>query len=144
MKNILFLCTGNSCRSVLAEAYMNAASGGQWQAFSAGSTPAGAVHPMALAALKELGLPDAGYRSKSWDEFAGRDASQMHQIVTVCDNAAGEACPVWPGHPATAHWPFPDPATYQGSEDAVRAHFREVFAMIKKRLDGFLADEVRR
>ena len=123
---------------------MNAASGGQWQAFSAGSTPAGAVHPMALATLKELGLPDAGYRSKSWNEFAGPDAPQMHQIVTVCDNAAGEACPVWPGHPATAHWPFPDPARHRGSSAAVRAHFRKVFARIRKRLDGCLADEVRR
>ena len=91
MKNILFLCTGNSCRSVLAEAYMNAAANGQWRAFSAGSTPTGAVHPMALATLKELGLPDAGYRSKSWDEFAGPEAPEIHQIVTVCDNAAGEA-----------------------------------------------------
>ena len=144
MKNILFLCTGNSCRSVPAEAYLNATSGGQWQAFSACSTPAAAVHPMALATLKELGLPDAGHRSKSWNEFAGPDAPQMHQIVTVCDNAAGEVCLVWPGHPATAHWPFPDPAKYRGSEDAVQADFREVFAMIKKRLDGFLADKMRR
>ena len=140
MKNILFLCSGNSCRSVLAEAYMNAASGGQWQAFSASSTPVRAVHRVALATLKELGLPDAGYRSKSWNKFAGPDAPKMHQIVTVCDNADGEACPVWPGHPATAHWPFPDPAKYKGSEDAVWVHFRVVFAMIKKCLDGFLAD----
>ena len=120
---------------------MNAAGAGRWQAFSAGSTPTGTVHPMALATLKELGLIHTGYRSKSWDEFAGPAAPEMDQIVTVCDNAAGEACPVWPGHPAVAHWPFPDPAKYQGSEEAVRAHFREVFAMIKKRLDAFLAAE---
>ncbi|MEC8094681.1 MAG: arsenate reductase ArsC, partial [Pseudomonadota bacterium] len=132
MKNVLLLCTGNSCRSVLAEAYMNAAGAGRWQAFSAGSTPTGTVHPRALATLKELGLIHTGYRSKSWDEFAGPAAPQMDQIVTVCDNAAGETCPVWPGHPATAHWPFPDPAKYQGSEEAVRVHFREVFSMIKK------------
>ena len=141
MKNILFLCTGNSCRSVLAEAYMNAAGAGEWQAFSAGSTPTGTVHPMALATLRDLGLINTGYRSKSWDEFATTQAPEMHQIVPVCDNAPGEACPVWPGHPATAHWPFPDPAKYQGSEEAVRAHFREVFAMIKIRLDTFLAAE---
>ena len=119
---------------------MNAAGAGQWQAFSAGSTPTGTVHPMALATLKELGLPHTGYRSKSWDEFAGPQAPEMDQIVTVCDNAAGEACPVWPGHPAVA-LAVSDPAKYQGSEEAVRAHFREVFAMIKKRLDAFLATE---
>ena len=96
---------------------------------------------MALATLKELGLIHTGYRSKSWDEFARPAAPEMDLIVTVCANAAGEACPVWPGHPATAHWPFPDPAKYQGSEEAVRVHFREVFAMIKKRLDAFLAAE---
>ena len=141
MKNVLFLCTGNSCRSVLAEAYMNAAGAGRWQAFSAGSTPKGTVHPKALATLKELGLIHTGYRSKSWDEFARPAAPEMDLIVTVCDNAAGEACPVWPGHPATAHWPFPDPAKYQVSEETVQVHFREVFAVIKKRLDAFLAAE---
>ena len=141
MKNVLFLCTGNSCRSVLAEAYMNAAGAGRWQAFSAGSTPTGTVHPKALATLKELGLIHTGYRSKSWDEFARQAAPEMDLIVTVCDNAAGEACPVWPGHPATAHWPFPDPAKYQVSEETVQVHFREVFAVIKKRLDAFLAAE---
>ena len=96
---------------------------------------------MALATLKDLALPHEGFRSKSWDEFAGDAVPVMHQIVTVCDNAAGEACPVWPGHPATAHWPFPDPAKFQGSDEEVRAHFRGVFAMIKKRLDLFLASE---
>ena len=98
MKNILFLCTGNSCRSMLAEAYMNTAGAGQWQAFSAGSTPTGTVHPMALATLKELGLPHTGYRSKSWDEFATPQAPEMDQIVTVCDNATGpKLCPCWSG-----------------------------------------------
>ncbi len=105
---------------------MNTAGAGQWQAFSAGSAPAGRVHPMALATLKELGLINTGHRSKSWEEFATPQAPEMDQVVTVCDNAAGKACPVWPGHPAVAHWPFPDPAKYQGSEEAVRAHFREV------------------
>lgn len=139
MKNILFLCTGNSCRSVLAEAYMNHAGDG-WTAYSAGSTPTGDVHPMALDTLAGLGI-DAGYaRSKSWDEFGGADAPRMDVIVTVCDNAAGETCPVWPGHPTTYHWPFPDPAKFAGSEEDMKAHFREVFAMIKAKLDGFLSE----
>ena len=122
---------------------MNAARAGLWQAFSAGSTPTGTVHPMALATLKELSLINTGYRSKSYNEFATPQALETHQIVTVCDNAPGKACPAWPGHPATAHWPFPDAAKFQGSEEAVRAHFREVFAMIKKRLETFLAAEGR-
>ena len=140
MKNILFLCTGNSCRSVLAEAYMNYAGDG-WQAYSAGSTPTGEVHPMALETLAALGIEADYARSKSWDEFGAVDAPQMDVIVTVCDSAAGEACPIWPGHPTTYHWPFPDPAKFSGSVEDTRDHFREVFAMIKKQLDGFLADK---
>ncbi len=140
MKNILFLCTGNSCRSVLAEAYMNYAGDG-WQAYSAGSTPTGEVHPMALETLAALGIEVDYARSKSWDEFGAADAPQMDVIVTVCDSAAGEACPIWPGHPTTYHWPFPDPAKFSGSVEDTRDHFREVFAMIKKQLDGFLADK---
>ncbi len=140
MKNILFLCTGNSCRSVLAEAYMNHAAA-DWQAYSAGSTPTGEVHPMALETLAALGIEADYARSKSWDEFGGSDAPQMDVIVTVCDNAAGETCPIWPGHPTSHHWPFPDPAKFSGSQEETETHFREVFAMIKKQLDGFLADE---
>jgi arsenate reductase len=140
MKNILFLCTGNSCRSVLAEAYMTAASHGAWQAFSAGSAPTGQVHPMALATLRDLGLPSEGFRSKSWDEFAQADAPQMDVIVTVCDNAAGEVCPVWPGHPTSFHWPFPDPAAFEGNTEQTAAHFHAVMKLIQKQLDGFIAD----
>ena len=143
MKNILFLCTGNSCRSVLAEAYITAASQGAWRGFSAGSQPTGTVHPMALATLRDLGLPTEGYRSKSWDEFAqapAMDVPAMDVIVTVCDNAAGETCPVWPGHPATYHWPFPDPAAFQGEAAQVAAHFHDVMNLIQAQIDGFLAD----
>ena len=142
MKNILFLCTGNSCRSVLAEAYLNhAGKAAGWRAFSAGSTPTGEVHPMALQTLADLGIA-AGYaRSKSWDAFGGGEALEMDVIVTVCDNAAGETCPIWPGHPTTYHWPFPDPAKFSGTADEARTHFREVFAMIKARLDAFLKEQ---
>src|SRR5258706_8700835 len=108
--NVLFLCTGNSARSILAEALLNRLGAGRFQAYSAGSFPKGAVHPLALETLAAHGLPAAGYRSKSWDEFAGVDAPAMDQIVTVCDNAAKETCPVWPGHPVTAHWSVEDPA----------------------------------
>ena len=140
MKNILILCTGNSCRSILAQAYINHVSD-KWLAYSAGSQPTGEVHPMALETLTSLGI-DASYaRSKNWDEFAGADAPMMDVIATVCDSAAGETCPVWPGRPTTYHWPFPDPAKYSGSEEDTRIHFREVFAMIKKRIDNFLACE---
>ena len=140
MKNFLFLCTGNSCRSVLAEAYMTAAGHGAWQAFSAGSAPTGQVHPMALATLRDLGLPSEGFRSKSWDEFAQAEAPQMDVIVTVCDNAAVEVCPVWPGHPPSFHWPFPDPAAFEGNTEQTAAHFHAVMKLIQKQLDGFIAD----
>ena len=142
MKNILFLCTGNSCRSVLAEAYMNHIGRDfDWQAFSAGSTPTGEVHPIALETLTDLGI-EAGYaRSKSWDEFGGKAVPEMDAIVTVCDNAAGETCPIWPGHPTTYHWPFPDPAKFSGTPEEARTHFHEVFAMIKARLDAFLKEQ---
>ena len=140
MKNILILCTGNSCRSILAQAYINHVSD-KWLAYSAGSQPTGEVHPMALETLTSLGINASYARSKNWDEFAGADAPMMDVIATVCDSAAGETCPVWPGHPTTYHWPFPDPAKYSGSEEDTRIHFREVFAMIKKRIDNFLACE---
>ena len=140
MRNILILCTGNSCRSVLAEAYINHVSD-EWRAFSAGSQPSGEVHPLAIETLESSGI-DANYtRSKSWNEFACADAPVMDVIVTVCDNAAGETCPVWPGHPTTYHWPFSDPAKFSGSDDDIRAHFREVFAMIKQRMDNFLTNK---
>lgn len=143
MKNILFLCTGNSCRSVLAEAYMQHAGNGLWRAHSAGSTPTGHVHPMALETLASLGLPHQGFSSKSWDVFSHGSAAEtaMDVIVTVCDNAAGETCPVWPGHPTTYHWPFPDPAHFVGSDEETRAHFKKVFDMIKSRIDTFLQNE---
>ena len=120
---------------------MNAAGAGKWQGFSAGLSPTGTMLTMALARLRGLGLVDTGYRSKSWDEFAGPAAPEMDQIVTVCDNAAGEACLIWPGHPVGVHWRFPDPAIFQGSEEAVRGHFIVIFAMIKRRLDIFVAAE---
>ena len=140
MRNILILCTGNSCRSILAQAYINHVSD-KWLAYSAGSQPTGEVHPMALETLTSLGINASYARSKNWDEFAGADAPMMDVIATVCDSAAGETCPVWPGRPTTYHWPFPDPAKYSGSEEDTRIHFREVFAMIKKRIDNFLACE---
>ena len=140
MKNILILCTGNSCRSILAEAYINNMSD-KWRAYSAGSRPTGEVHPLALETLASQGIDASYVRSKNWHEFTGSNAPHMDVIVTVCDNAAGETCPAWPGYPTTYHWPFPDPAKFSDSDAAARAHFRNVFAMIKKRIDDFLADE---
>ena len=140
MKNILILCTGNSCRSILAEAYINNMSD-KWRAYSAGSRPTGEVHPIALEILASQAIDASFVRSKNWLEFTGSDAPHMDVIVTVCDNAAGETCPAWPGYPTTYHWPFPDPAKFSGSDAAARAHFRNVFAMIKKRIDDLLADE---
>jgi len=137
--NILFLCTGNSARSVLCEAYMNTKGAGRFRAFSAGSHPAGAVNPFTLELLKSSGLPTEGYRSKNWDEFAAPDAPKMDIVITVCDQAAGEVCPVWPGQPITAHWGFPDPAALEGTDDQKRACFREVFRQIRNRLDLLIA-----
>ncbi|HEX3485679.1 MAG TPA: arsenate reductase ArsC [Micropepsaceae bacterium] len=133
--NILFLCTGNSARSVLAEAYLNSAAGDRFRAFSAGSHPKGAIHPMTLDTLKIAHLPIEGLRSKSWNEFASPDAPKMDFVVTVCDSAAGEVCPVWPGQPITAHWSFPDPAAFEGREIEQRAFFLDVFRQIRNRLD---------
>jgi arsenate reductase len=133
--NILFLCTGNSARSVLAEAYLNAAAGDRFHAFSAGSHPKGAVHPMTLDTLKIAHLSAEGLRSKSWDEFARPDAPKMDFVITVCDSAAGEVCPVWPGQPITAHWSFPDPAAFEGREVEQRAFFLDVFRQIRNRID---------
>ena len=121
--NVLFLCTGNSARSILAEGLLRGLGGDRFQAYSAGSTPKGEVHPLALATLGSFSLPADGYRSKSWDEFAQPGSPNMDFIITVCDNAAGEVCPVWPGQPMTAHWGIADPAAVEGSEEARRKAF---------------------
>jgi arsenate reductase len=136
--NILFLCTGNSARSILAESIVNHLAQGRFRGFSAGSQPKGQVHPYALDLLESLHLPVEGLRSKSWEEFATTDAPQMDFIFTVCDNAAAEACPVWPGKPITAHWGIPDPAVVDGSEVERRAAFRQAFDTLESRLRPFL------
>ena len=135
--NVLFLCTGNSARSVMCEAYLNQVAGDRFAAYSAGSHPKGAVHPMTLDTLRIARLPAEGLRSKSWDEFARVDAPKMDFVITVCDSAAGEVCPAWPGQPITAHWSFPDPAAFEGREVEQRAFFIEVFRQIRNRLDIF-------
>ena len=135
--NALFLCTGNSARSILAEALLNRDGGGRFRAFSAGSFPKGAVHPMALEVLRDGGFPVAGLRSKSWDEFAGVDAPPLDLIITVCDNAAGEVCPVWPGHPMTAHWGIEDPAAVEGL--AQREAFLRALGYLRNRISMLLA-----
>ncbi|MCE9648721.1 MAG: arsenate reductase ArsC [Parvibaculum sp.] len=135
--NVLFLCTGNSARSILAESYMNAHGQGRFRAFSAGSHPGGTVNRFALEVLGSAKLPVEGLRSKSWDEFAAPGAPHMDFVFTVCDNAAGEVCPIWPGQPMSAHWPFEDPAAFVGSEDATRRKFVEVFMQIRRRIDLF-------
>ena len=139
----LFLCTGNSARSILSEGLLQSLSQelGQatFQAFSAGSFPKGEVHPLALRLLREQGLATEGLRSKSWNEFAAPDAPVMDFVFTVCDQAAGEVCPVWPGHPVTAHWGIPDPAAADGSDTDRMLAFREAFRMLERRLKLFLA-----
>lgn len=135
--NVLFLCTGNSARSILAEGLLNAEGKGRFHAYSAGSFPKGAVNPFALKALQRAGIPTEGYRSKSWDEFAKPDAPEMNFVFTVCDDAADEVCPVWPGHPVTAHWGVPDPAAVGGSDvDRLRA-FRETLRILSNRIRVF-------
>ena len=136
---VLFLCTGNSARSVLAEATLNhlPAGRGRFRAFSAGSHPKGQVHPLALDLLQAEGLPIDGLRSKSWDEFAGPDAPALDFIITVCDSAAAETCPVWPGHPATAHWGVPDPAAVEGPEAQRTQAFREAYLALRQRIERF-------
>ena len=136
--NVLFLCTGNSARSILAEVLLNTLGQGRFNAYSAGSFPAGQVNPGTLEILRAKGLDTAGLRSKSWDEFARADAPRMDFIFTVCDKAAGETCPYWPGHPATAHWGFEDPA-HVTPEAARREAFERVFAQISARLRRFIA-----
>jgi arsenate reductase len=134
--NVLFLCTGNSARSILAEAILNKDGAGRFRAFSAGSFPKGAVHPMALQVLSSLGFSTEGLRSKSWDEFAGADAPSIDFIFTVCDNAAGETCPIWPGHPMTAHWGIEDPAAVEG--EGQRDAFVTALRYLRNRIDLFL------
>lgn len=137
--NILFLCTGNSARSVLAEVLMNHLSKGRFRAFSAGSHPAGQVNPLTLELLHSKGFATDSLRSKNWDEFANPDAPAMDFVITVCDKAAGEVCPVWPGQPVTAHWGFEDPAAALGSDDARRKVFEKVFIEIARRIELMLA-----
>lgn len=135
--NILFLCTGNSARSILAEAILNQLGRGRFRAYSAGSFPKGAVHPAAISLLKELDYDTEGFRSKSWDEFAGPAAPQLDFVFTVCDNAAGEVCPVWPGQPMTAHWGIEDPAAVEGNGQAQA--FWNAFQQLQRRIQLFLA-----
>ncbi|OZI61911.1 arsenate reductase ArsC [Bordetella genomosp. 11] len=137
--NALFICTGNSARSILAEGLLNGLGQGRFRAYSAGSHPKDSVHPMALATLERLGMPAQGYRSKSWDEFVGPDAPRFDFIFTVCDNAAGEVCPVWPGKPMSAHWGVPDPAAVEGSEETRRKAFNETAVVLKRRIELFLS-----
>lgn len=136
---VLFICTGNSSRSILGEALLNSMAQGRFQGFSAGSQPKGAVHPLALEELQRLRLPTQGLRSKSWEEFARPGAPSMDFVFTVCDQAAGEVCPVWPGQPVTAHWGMPDPAAVEGPDDVRRRAFHDTAVHLKRRLDLLLA-----
>ena len=135
--NVLFLCTGNSARSILAEALLNKIGAGKFKAFSAGSHPKGEVNPHALALLARLGLPTEGLRSKSWDEFAKPGAPQFDFIFTVCDNAANEVCPIWPGHPMTAHWGIRDPAGVIGTQEEIDLAFRAALLSLQRRIELF-------
>ncbi|HEV8032222.1 MAG TPA: arsenate reductase ArsC [Stellaceae bacterium] len=137
--NVLFLCTGNSARSILAEVLLDHWGKGRFKGYSAGSFPKGAVHPLALAVLERHGLPTAGLRSKSWSEFAQPDAPVMDFVFTVCDQAAGEVCPIWPGNPITAHWGVPDPAAVEGTEEERRRAFRDAFRRLEARIKLFIA-----
>jgi arsenate reductase len=139
--NVLFLCTGNSARSILAEAYLNSQGRGRFRAFSAGSRPNGKVNPFALELLGKRGLGTDGLRSKSWDEFAAPDAPKLDYVITVCDNAAGETCPLWPGQPITAHWGVADPAAAQGDDEAKREAFLKAFTELSQRIDLMLAGQ---
>ncbi|MBH1986676.1 MAG: arsenate reductase ArsC [Burkholderiales bacterium] len=137
--NVLFICTGNSARSILAEGLLNQLGNGRFHAWSAGSHPKGVVHPLALQTLADLHLPADGFASKSWDVFAQADAPKMDFVFTVCDNAAGEVCPVWPGQPMTAHWGVPDPAAPIGNEAEQRRAFKDAAHALKRRIELMLA-----
>ena len=137
--NVLFLCTGNSARSIMAEAILNQKGRPTFAAYSAGSHPTGAVRPEALRQLEAARLPTLGLRSKSWNEFAQSGAPRLDFVFTVCDNAANEVCPVWPGQPMTAHWGIPDPAAVQGTRDQVEKAFRDAFFLLERRISLFLS-----
>ncbi|HZP65367.1 MAG TPA: arsenate reductase ArsC [Rudaea sp.] len=137
--NVLFLCTGNSARSILAESILAKDGVGHFRAFSAGSQPKGEVNPLAIETLQKMGYPTAGLRSKSWDEFDAADAPHMDFVITVCDNAAGETCPIWPGHPVRAHWGIEDPATVSGTHVEKLTAFATAFRYLKNRISLFAA-----
>ncbi len=137
--NVLFLCTGNSARSIMAEAILNHKSKGGFTAYSAGSHPSGTPRPEALRQLESVGISTIGLRSKSWDEFSRPDAPQMNFVFTVCDNAANEACPFWPGQPMTAHWGIPDPAVVKGTSEEIERAFHDAFVVLDRRIGLFLS-----
>ena len=137
--NVLFLCTGNSARSILAESILNKWGKGQFRGYSAGSHPNGKINPLALELLKQLDFPTEGLRSKSWDEFAAPSPIHFDFVITVCDNAAGEVCPYWPGQPMTAHWGIPDPAAVEGTEIEKKFAFRQAFKAMETRIKLFLS-----
>ena len=137
--NVLFLCTGNSARSIMAEAILNHKARGGFTSYSAGSHPSGAPRPEALKQLESAGISTDGLRSKSWDEFAGPGAPRMDFVFTVCDNAANEVCPFWPGQPMTAHWGIPDPAAVKGTEEEMERAFNDAFVALERRIDLFLS-----
>lgn len=139
MFNVLFLCTGNSARSILAEAILNRAGADKFKAYSAGSHPNGAVNPLALQLLKTMHYPTDDFRSKSWDEFAEADAPRMDFVFTVCGDAADEVCPLWPGHPMTAHWGVSDPARVEGSDAAKGVAFANTYRMLNGRITAFIS-----
>ncbi|MGE5088745.1 MAG: arsenate reductase ArsC [Candidatus Levyibacteriota bacterium] len=142
--NVLFLCTGNSARSIIAESLLNAMGGERFRGYSAGSHPGGSVNPLVLEHLQAMGIGTQGVRSKSWDEFASPAAPQMDLVITVCDQAAGEACPLWPGMPAKAHWSAPDPAAFMDDPAKARAVIRGVFQLMQRRISLLLALPIER
>jgi arsenate reductase len=136
--NVLFLCTGNSARSIMAEAILNLKAPPNFTAYSAGSHPKGEIHPAALRQIEKANLPTTGLRSKSWEEFAKPDAPHLDFVFTVCDNAAKEVCPIWPGQPMTAHWGIPDPAAVEGSQEQIDRAFLDAFTILDRRINLFL------